>query len=546
MKPSGRILLYVLLIFMACSTENLNGQSDTIQYLFMGHPRFDDRDNEYVLKTVEELDYSKFELLLLGGDLTWNTSEMVSTMEYLDTIFNLSSPNTHLAIGNHDDDNITRLQSYTQKDRYYSFSKNNLTFIVLDTEINSPNISGSQLDLIEAVADTIQSSDYLVLIHHRILWMADNADLEHLIDSVAASSKNLSSSNFFDDVYPELQKVKNKGIPVYCVAGDRTNINIEYSKEDSIQFIASGMVGFYPDTNNYAVVFNHIPQEHFLYYDLVPLSELDAKTNDYTSDVVRMNGRVELAANPCLTEVCPPGVVWSLQSENETFILTKEHDWIWDDNSVMIYDSLFAENENVVIYGQISSHLDWSGDNFYEVEIVDKERRDTSIFKNSSLELVFDFPIFECGIRIFKQAQNYLISKLEYKGTLDTACYSYTPLHDFSDPDTVIFLTGCGFPPNYNSVKIIEYFIHVSEKTSIHSTVYEDFIIYPNPSTGIINLRSNDQVNYDFIVTNLNGQKISQGEFQEELTITLDQGIYILSVRDKTEIMYKQIVIIQE
>ncbi len=270
-----KIFPYLLFIMVSFVSHSIRAQTDTIQYLFMGHPRYDDRDHEYVLKTVEKLDYSKFDLLLLGGDLTWNTSELISTLEYCNTIFNLGDSSTHLAIGNHDNDNLARLLSYTKKNRYYSFSRNNLTFIVLDTEIGTPNISGPQLDLIKTVADTIQDSDYLVIIHHRILWMADNPDLAHLKDSVAASSKNLSSSNFFDEVYPELQKIKNKGIPVYCIAGDRTDINIEYSIEDSIQFIASGMVGTFPDTNNFAVVFTHFPQEQILNYEFVPLSELD-------------------------------------------------------------------------------------------------------------------------------------------------------------------------------------------------------------------------------------------------------------------------------
>ena len=275
MQVVKRIFFYSFIIFVTFSSNALKAQTDTIQYLFMGHPRLDDRENEFVLKTVENLDYSKFELLLIGGDLTWHTSELTSTLEYMDCIFDLGGPNTFLAMGNHDNDNLDRLLSYTKKDRFYSFSRNNLTFIVLDTELSTPSITGAQLDIIKTVADTIKNSDYLVIVHHRIIWMADNPDLAHLKDSVAASSKNLSSSNFFPVVYPELQKVKNKGIPVYCIAGDRTNINIEYSKEDSIQFIASGMVGTYPDSANYTVVLTHIPNEHLLTYEFVPLSEMD-------------------------------------------------------------------------------------------------------------------------------------------------------------------------------------------------------------------------------------------------------------------------------
>ncbi len=302
MKVPLKNLLCPLFILLSLASHALLAQADTIQYLFMGHPRDDDREHQHVLKTVEKLDYSKYDLLLLGGDLTWNTSALISTLEYCDTIFNLSDPNTHLAIGNHDINNITRLLSFTQKDRFYCFTRNNLTFIVLDTELFTPDISGSQLDLIKAVADTIQNSDYLVLIHHRILWMADNPDLAHLKDSVAASTRNLSSSNFFDEVYPELQKVKNKGIPVYCIAGDRTDINIEYSVEDSIKMIASGMVGTFPDENNYAVVLTQYTQEHLLDYEFVPLSEMDTVGESSTQPANYINSfniDFNLYPNPC-------------------------------------------------------------------------------------------------------------------------------------------------------------------------------------------------------------------------------------------------------
>ena len=350
MKGSKRILLYSLFILAIFGSHALKAQTDTIQYLFMGHPRSDDKDHQYVNKTVEKLDYSKFELLLLGGDLTWNTSGQISTLEYCDSIFHLGDTNTHLAIGNHDIDNIASLLSYTQKDRYYSFSINNLTFIVLDTELSTPDITGSQLDLIKAVADTIINSDYLMLIHHRILWMADNPDLAHLIDSVAASSKNLGSSNFFDQVYPELQKVKNKGIPVYCIAGDRTDINIEYSIEDSIQFIASGMVGTFPDSNNFVVVFTHIPQEHILNYEFVPLSEMDTLAESPiqpTSYIDNFTIDFSIYPNPCSDKI--------MVRLNEP-----EHDdmktEIFSPQGIKIFEADIPKNKNSLTINMASLH----------------------------------------------------------------------------------------------------------------------------------------------------------------------------------------------
>ena len=153
----------------------------------------------------------------------------------------------------------------------------------MDTELTTPNISGSQLNLIRNVSDSIEHSHYLVVILHRILWIVDNPDLENL---VGRSSSNLTSSNFFEEVYAEFQKDKNKGIPVFCIAGDRTNVNIEYSIEDSIQFIASGMVDYLSDENNYSIVLTYLPETKKLNYEFVPLSELDTISDEPLSSEV--------------------------------------------------------------------------------------------------------------------------------------------------------------------------------------------------------------------------------------------------------------------
>ena len=68
------------------STQSVNAQTDTVKYLFLGHPRYDDK-NEYVIKKVEKLDDERYDLLLLGGDLTWNTSALISTLDYCDQFF---------------------------------------------------------------------------------------------------------------------------------------------------------------------------------------------------------------------------------------------------------------------------------------------------------------------------------------------------------------------------------------------------------------------------------------------------------------------------
>ena len=63
--------------------------------------------------------------------------------------------------------------------------------------------------------------------------MLDNPDLAHLQNSVGGSSSNLNSSNFFEKVYSEFQKIKNKGIPVFCIAGGNDSFSLNLSSLDN-------------------------------------------------------------------------------------------------------------------------------------------------------------------------------------------------------------------------------------------------------------------------------------------------------------------------
>ncbi|MFY0688165.1 MAG: hypothetical protein JXQ90_13420 [Cyclobacteriaceae bacterium] len=149
------------------------GVSQVKNYLFIGHPRIEE---ERVLPTVEQIDLSYYDMLWLGGDLTLSTSNQESSMQYVDDLFDVSSPNTLWAVGNHDVHNRDRLFDYTGRPIYYALTKNNITFLVLDTEINEYAIDGEQLELIKQVCDTIKQSDYLVdvrLSNHVDAWKSD-------------------------------------------------------------------------------------------------------------------------------------------------------------------------------------------------------------------------------------------------------------------------------------------------------------------------------------------------------------------------------------
>jgi hypothetical protein len=95
------------------------------------------------------------------------------------------------------------------------------------------------------------------------------------------------------------------------------------------------------------------------------------------------------------------------------------------------------------------------------------EYRDTVIVKNSTLQLVFGFENFECGINTYKHPSNMIVSNINYNAALDTAIYTYKPKTDFIGIDTAIFITGCGSLPYNMLTDTIEYIIKVSGQKDI-------------------------------------------------------------------------------
>lgn len=272
--------LIIILTVLSFSGINLLAQNDTdLKFIFIPHPR---SDIEGVLPAIENIDFTQYDVKMLGGDLTWTTSEDTATMAYCDSIFDLGSPNTLWSLGNHDvqrgDRNL--IKNFTGRESYYTYNREGITFLVLDTELDangssSTFIKGDQLQMVKNVCDTIAESNFLILLHHRFMWMINNDYFRtRLTDSIAASSRSMDTTNFYADIYPLLQKVKNKGIPVHVFGGDRSSINIVYSAEDSITFYAARLKGDLADNINNVIILNYSPQNKEITYDFVPLADL--------------------------------------------------------------------------------------------------------------------------------------------------------------------------------------------------------------------------------------------------------------------------------
>lgn len=233
---------------------------------------------------VQRIPLSKYDLVLLGGDLCENSSLDISTMYYIDSIFDINNPKTLWSIGNHDYDNLSNFSAVNNKPRYYARFHHGITFLVLDTQDSLSNFIGNQLQLIENVTDTINESEHLIVMSHKMIWMLDSGPLEPRINTTSNGPTGtchwcINDNNFYTDVYPRLLQVKSRGINIICVGGDIGKYvqQFSYTTPDDIEFLASGICS--GCAVNYCLVFEYNIGRRELTWNYQLLTDL--ATNPY-------------------------------------------------------------------------------------------------------------------------------------------------------------------------------------------------------------------------------------------------------------------------
>ncbi|MEM9918377.1 MAG: hypothetical protein AAF990_09800 [Bacteroidota bacterium] len=240
-------MLLVGLLFDGCEAAGHRDQS-TNTYLYLSHTRADELSND-LIAGVAAVDYHRYDMRWLGGDLLFRTSESEASLRQLDDIFQLSNVSTLWSLGNHDCGDRALLGQFTQRPSFYSHHQNGITFLVLDTEVTANQIEGAQLELFQQVCDTLSRSTHLILLHHHLLWLIDGAVLERQANEISNGPIGecrfclRGQNNFYSDLYPVLQRVRQKGIEVMCIGGDAGthSVYFEHETADGIRFMASGM-----------------------------------------------------------------------------------------------------------------------------------------------------------------------------------------------------------------------------------------------------------------------------------------------------------------
>jgi hypothetical protein len=277
--------LIIIFIILSISGTDLVAQSDSLlKFIFVPHPRSEDRTNQSVYPGILNIDFTNYDVRMLGGDITYSTSKDSATLAYCDNLFNIGSPNTLWSLGNHDvqSGNRSLIKKFTGRESFYSYGRDGVTFIVLDTELDANGfantfIKDEQLQMVQSVCDSITESSVLILLLHRFMWMINNDYFKTMLtDSIAASSRSMDTTNFYSDIYPLLQEVKNKGIKVLVFGGDKSKINIAYSPEDSITFYAARLADDLPDSINNVIILDYNLRSKKITYNFIPLSEMIA------------------------------------------------------------------------------------------------------------------------------------------------------------------------------------------------------------------------------------------------------------------------------
>lgn len=283
MTPKNNKLYFIValssLFFLSCpKDEILKLPTHKVKsYLHLSHTRTN--NDPFMDSIVEKIDYNRFDMLWLGGDLAQLTSVDDSTMTHIDSIFDLGNANTLWSLGNHDYADLNRVEQYTNRGPYYAINQNGITIIVLDTQDSLSNIIGPQKEFLMSVLDTVQNSTHLILLHHKLIWMYDNMYLEPQIPTISNGGLGscfycVNPNNFNSEIYPKLVEIKQNGIEVICIGGDigfHTD-EFEYRTPEGINFLASGIE--FGEEKNKALLFQHDLTNNYLTWTFELLTEL--------------------------------------------------------------------------------------------------------------------------------------------------------------------------------------------------------------------------------------------------------------------------------
>jgi 3',5'-cyclic AMP phosphodiesterase CpdA len=255
-NPHKILLAAVFLIF----STGLVAQTNAARYIFIGHCYQFYTAGDKVDYRLEEFDFSGFDGVWLGGDVCSEAMLNYTTVQYIDTLFDLGNPETHWSLGNHDarNGNWEWYEEFTGRKTYYAYSSHGITRVVMNTNIVPANCEmlNEQYQIISNVCDTISAATDLILIMHHDLWR----DVPGLPPPGTYAQSDLiywnancdsADTRFVETIYPKLVAVRQRGINVTCILGDMgaTWKKFDMFSDDGIRFMGCGLYDNSPEDN---------------------------------------------------------------------------------------------------------------------------------------------------------------------------------------------------------------------------------------------------------------------------------------------------------
>ena len=101
------------------------------------------------------------------------------------------------------------------------------------------------------------------------------------------------------------------------------------------------------------------------------LSLMHAKpTVSFADSSTEITGTYSCVPNPCDTDPCLPGVVWTVVDESETnYHLTVDSEWLWGCEETSWNGYVPEEGDLVIVVGEVSENIDTQGHTYYNIEV---------------------------------------------------------------------------------------------------------------------------------------------------------------------------------
>jgi len=269
------ILLLISISALSCvnNSNNFSSEKNDHFYLYLSHTRTENNDSLH--RSVYQLNFKHFEIKLLGGDLGYKTFND-NMLKKADSLFDLKNPQTLWSIGNHDHTTNEIFLDATLRNKYYTYVKNNITFIVLDSQDSLSSIVGKQREFLIQVLDTLNTKN-IIIMSHKLIYMDQHPILDKLINDTCNGIKGNcfychNTNNFQKEIYPKLLEVKNKGKNIIWIGGDlgMKKTQFEFVDENEIIFLGNGMESNRKN-NDLLLIYN---DEKDIHYKFIPIETI--------------------------------------------------------------------------------------------------------------------------------------------------------------------------------------------------------------------------------------------------------------------------------